>query len=102
MRTRWTFMAVPRAGAGCAGRCGGGSSSGSSAGGGGTLDKTPVTIKLWHLFGGEESKPFNDALAGFSKKYPWITVKQVVQPNTDNDTFDPNLINAIKGGNSPD
>ena len=81
--------------------CGGSSSSSSSASGG-TTDKTPVTIVLWHLFSGEEKKPFNDALAGFHKKYPWITIKQEVQPNTDNDTFDPNLINAIKGGNSPD
>ena len=81
--------------------CGGSSSSSSSASGG-TIDKTPVTIVLWHLFSGEEKKPFNDALAGFHKKYPWITIKQEVQPNTNNDTFDPNLIAAIKGGNSPD
>jgi multiple sugar transport system substrate-binding protein len=81
--------------------CGGSSSSSSSASGG-TTDKTPVTIVLWHLFSGEEKKPFNDALAGFHKKYPWITIKQEVQPNTNNDTFDPNLIAAIKGGNSPD
>jgi multiple sugar transport system substrate-binding protein len=85
------------AAAGC-----GGSSSSSSSASGGTTDKTPVTIVLWHLFSGEEKKPFNDALAGFHKQYPWITIKQEVQPNTDNDTFDPNLINAIKGGNPPD
>ena len=29
-------------------------------------------------------------------------MKPIVQPNTVNDTFDPNLINAIKGGNPPD
>jgi multiple sugar transport system substrate-binding protein len=62
----------------------------------------PVTIVLWHMFAGEESKPFNTALAGFKQQYPWITIKQAVQPNTDDDTFDPNLINAIKGGNAPD
>ena len=45
---------------------------------------------------------FAKALAGFHKQYPWITVKPIVQPNTVNDTFDPNLINAIKGGNPPD
>ena len=45
---------------------------------------------------------FEKALAGFHKQYPWITVKPIVQPNTVNDTFDPNLINAIKGGNPPD
>ncbi len=84
--------------------CGGSSSSSSSsaAPGAGTTDKTPVTLVLWHLFAGEESKPFNEALAGFTKKYPWITIKQEVQPNTDDDTFDPNLVNAINGGNSPD
>ncbi len=54
------------------------------------------------MFAGEESQPFNDALAGFKAKYPWITIKQEVQPNPDTDTFDPNLINAINGGNSPD
>jgi multiple sugar transport system substrate-binding protein len=80
--------------------CGGSSSSSSPTSG--STDKTPVTIVLWHLFSGEEKKPFNDALAGFHKQYPWITIKQEVQPNTDNDTFDPNLINAIKGGNPPD
>ena len=62
----------------------------------------PVTITLWHLFGGEEAPVFEKALAGFHKQYPWITVKPIVQPNTVNDTFDPNLINAIKGGNPPD
>ena len=85
--------------------CGSSSSSSSSSGptsSGGSVDKTPVTITLWHMFAGEESKPFNDALAGFKKKYPWITIKQEVQPNPDTDTFDPNLINAINGGNSPD
>ena len=61
-----------------------------------------MTITLWHLFGGEEAPVFKKALAGFHKQYPWITVKPIVQPNTVNDTFDPNLINAIKGGNPPD
>lgn len=83
--------------------CGGGSSNSASSGpSGGTIDKTPVTITMWDLWSGEEGKPFNDALKGFEKKYPWITVKQIVQPNTNNDTFDPNLVNAINGGNPPD
>jgi multiple sugar transport system substrate-binding protein len=93
----WGAAGALVAAAGC-----GGSSSSSSSASGGTTDKTPVTIVLWHLFSGEEKKPFNDALAGFHKKYPWITIKQEVQPNTNNDTFDPNLIAAIKGGNAPD
>ena len=83
--------------------CGGGSSSSSSSGGpAATIDKTPVTITMWDLWSGEEGKPFNDNLKGFTKKYPWITVKQIVQPNTPNDTFNPNLVNAINGGNAPD
>ncbi len=81
--------------------CGGGGGGAASSGGGST-SHTPVTITLWHLFGGEEAPVFAKALAGFHEQYPWITVKPVVQPNTVNDTFDPNLINAIKGGNPPD
>jgi ABC-type glycerol-3-phosphate transport system substrate-binding protein len=67
----WGAAGALVAAAGC-----GGSSSSSSSASGGTTDKTPVTIVLWHLFSGEEKKPFNDALAGFHKKYPWITIKQ--------------------------
>ncbi len=84
-----------------------GSSSSSSSGDSSnplpsTVDKTPVTLTLWHMFAGEEAAPFNAALARFHQKYPWITIKPEVQPNTDDDTFDPNLINAINGGNAPD
>jgi multiple sugar transport system substrate-binding protein len=82
--------------------CGGSNSSGSGGSSGSSGSHTPVTITLWHLFGGEEAPVFKKALAGFHKQYPWITVKAVVQPNTVDDTFDPNLINAIKGGNPPD
>jgi multiple sugar transport system substrate-binding protein len=94
-----TAVAVLTAAAGCGG---GSSNSTSSAGPSSQIDKTPVTITMWDLWSGEEGKPFNDALKGFTAKYPWITVKQIVQPNTNNDTFDPNLINAINGGNPPD
>ena len=59
----WGAAGALVAAAGC-----GGSSSSSSSASGGTTDKTPVTIVLWHLC--------NDALAGFHKKYPWITSKQ--------------------------
>ena len=82
--------------------CGGGSSNSSSSGPSSSIDKTPVTITMWDLWSGEEGKPFNDALKGFTKQYPWITIKQIIQPNTATDTFDPNLINAINGGNPPD
>ncbi len=82
--------------------CGGGSSNSASSGPSSAIDKTPVTITMWDLWSGQEGKPFNDNLKAFTQKYPWITVKQIVQPNTANDTFDPNLINAINGGNPPD
>ena len=104
-KARWLALAVAAlvlvAATGC-GSSSSDSSSSSAPSSGGTVDKTPVTITLWHMFAGEESKPFNDALKGFTQKYPWITIKQEVQPNPSNDTFDPNLINAINGGNSPD
>jgi multiple sugar transport system substrate-binding protein len=83
--------------------CGGGSSSSSSAPKPSSqVDKTPVTLVLWDLWSGEEAKPFHDALKRFQQKYPWITIDEKVQPNTNNDTFDPNLVNAINGGNPPD
>ena len=94
---RLGVVAVALATAACGGSGGSAASSGGSSG-----SHTPVTITLWHLFGGEEAPVFAKALAGFHKQYPWITVKPIVQPNTVNDTFDPNLINAIKGGNPPD
>lgn len=100
---RWAALAATALMLVAATACGGSSSDSSATPHpGGSIDKTPVTITLWHMFAGEESKPFNDALSDFHKKYPWITIKQEVQPNTDEDTFDPNLLKAIKGGNSPD
>jgi multiple sugar transport system substrate-binding protein len=77
-----------------------GSSSSSSASS--SIDKTPVTLTMWDLWSGAEKKAFDSQIARFEKKYPWITVNQIQQPNTNNDTFDPNLVNAIKGGNAPD
>ncbi len=81
--------------------CGGGSSGGgSSAGSSGS--HTPVTLTVWHQYLQEESGPFQDGLKGFEQQYPWIHLKLEPQPNGDTDTFDPNLIAAIKGGNAPD
>jgi multiple sugar transport system substrate-binding protein len=77
---------------------GGGGSSGSSSGG----SHSPVTLTVWHQYAQEEAKPFQNGIARFEKQYPWIHVKLALQPNPDNDTFDPNLIAAIKGGNAPD
>jgi multiple sugar transport system substrate-binding protein len=100
MKRRYRLLAGVGALALAAG-CGGGSSGSSSSGSGGAAH-TPVTITVWHQFAAEEAKPFADAIAGFRKQYPWIHLKLLVQPNPDNDTFDPNLIAAIKGGNAPD
>ncbi len=80
--------------------CGGGSGGGSSSGSSGS--HTPVTITVWHQYTGEEAKPFQDGINAFEKQYPWIHVHLALQPNPTNDTFDPNLIAAIKGGNAPD
>jgi multiple sugar transport system substrate-binding protein len=102
MRRRLQLLAAAGLLAAAAAGCGGGSSSGSNTSTGGQQSHTPVTISMWHQFSGEEAKPFADAMAGFYKEYPWIHVKMEVQPNTDNDTFDPNLIAAIKGGDAPD
>jgi multiple sugar transport system substrate-binding protein len=99
MKRRYRLLAGVGALALAAG-CGGGSSGSSSSSSGAA--HTPVTITVWHQFGAEEAKPFADALAGFSTQYPWIHLKLVLQPNPDQDTFDPNLIAAIKGGNAPD
>ena len=89
-------LAVALAAACGGGSSGGGSSSGSSG------SHTPVTLTVWHQYLQEESGPFQDGLKGFEKQYPWIHLKLEPQPNGDTDTFDPNLIAAIKGGNAPD
>ncbi|MGZ4481510.1 MAG: extracellular solute-binding protein [Gaiellales bacterium] len=94
-RTSTLFLAALFVAAGC----GGGGSAGSSSAGG---SHKPVTLTLWHLWADGELIAFKKGLAGFHQRYPWITVKLVAQPNTDTDTFDPNLIDAIKGGNPPD
>lgn len=83
--------------------CGGGSSSDepNTAGQAASTDKTPVTITLRHPWTGDEKALFEQALAGFSKKYPWITVKAVGYP--DSDTFDQQIvIKTINAGNPPD
>ncbi|MDX6535113.1 MAG: multiple sugar transport system substrate-binding protein [Gaiellales bacterium] len=83
--------------------CGGGSSSDepNTAGPAASTDKTPVTITLRHPWTGDEKKLFEESLAGFQTKYPWITVKAVGYP--DSDTFDQQIvIKTINAGNPPD
>ncbi len=98
LRGRLTTLWLGAALAAAAG-CGGSSSNPTTSS---ATSHKPVTITMWDLYGGEEGKPFQAAFKGFHKLYPWITVKQVLQPNTDNDTFDPNLVAALKGGAGPD
>ena len=100
MKRRSTLLAGVAAlvlAAGC-----GSSGSSSSTTTTGSQSHTPVTLTVWHLYTGDEGQAFKDGLKGFEKQYPWIHLKLVLQPNTDNDTFDPNLIQAIHGGDAPD
>jgi multiple sugar transport system substrate-binding protein len=95
-------LAAALALAACGGGSNGSSSKATTAAGGATVSHTPVTLVMWHMFGNAEKAILDKSLLEFKRQYPWITIKEVVQPNTDNDTFDPNLVNAINGGNAPD
>ena len=105
MRSQWRALCALLALAlvALAAGCGGSSGSSSSSGGGSVApseDKTPVTLTLWHPWTGDEKKIFEAQLTKFEQQYPWITVKAVGYP--DSDTFDDQVIKAIKGGNGPD
>lgn len=58
--------------------------------------KEPVTITFWNGFTARELGVINQALAGFHKKYPWITVKSRGALTSDK------LTASIRGGNAPD
>jgi multiple sugar transport system substrate-binding protein len=84
--------------------CGGGSSSDepNTAGQAASTDKTPVTITLRHPWQGDEKKLFEESLAGFTKKYPWITV-DTIGFGGDSSLFDQQIvIKTINAGNPPD
>ncbi|MEU0572004.1 ABC transporter substrate-binding protein [Nonomuraea sp. NPDC005983] len=56
-----------------------------------------TTIELWHGFSADsEVKAFTDAIAGFNKKYPQITVKLV------KGVQDEQITQAVRGGRPPD
>ncbi|MFI6789418.1 ABC transporter substrate-binding protein [Nonomuraea sp. NPDC050383] len=56
-----------------------------------------ATLTLWHGFStGPEVKAFEDAIAGFTKKFPQITVKTVKNVQDDQ------ITQAIRGGKAPD
>ncbi len=60
-------------------------------------DQTPVTIEFWHGFSADsELKAFEDTLAGFKQKFPWITVKATKAIQDDQ------IIQSVRGGNPPD
>lgn len=63
---------------------------------GGTGDRTPVTIELWSFFTGREKAVVDRAVAGFHRKYPWITVKHVGGQNDDT------MIQAVRAADPPD
>ncbi|MEV4573527.1 ABC transporter substrate-binding protein [Nonomuraea jabiensis] len=56
-----------------------------------------ATLELWHGFSTDaEVKAFEEAIAGFNKKFPQITVKAVKNVQDDQ------ITQAIRGGNAPD
>ncbi|MFF4776819.1 ABC transporter substrate-binding protein [Microtetraspora fusca] len=57
----------------------------------------PVTVEFWHGFTADnELKAFEDTLAGFKQKFPWITVKATKAIQDDQ------ILQAVRGGNPPD
>jgi multiple sugar transport system substrate-binding protein len=57
----------------------------------------PVTIEFWHGFSADnELKAFEDTLAGFKQKYPWITVHATKAVQDDA------ILQSVRGGNPPD
>ncbi|MBP2703715.1 extracellular solute-binding protein [Microbispora sp. RL4-1S] len=63
----------------------------------GSANHDPVTIEFWHGFSADnELKAFDDTLAGFKQKYPWITVKATKAVQDDQ------ILQAVRGGNPPD
>ncbi|MFG1707339.1 ABC transporter substrate-binding protein [Nonomuraea sp. M3C6] len=56
-----------------------------------------ATLELWHGFSTDaEVKAFEEAIAGFNKKFPQITVKATKGVQDDQ------ITQAIRGGNAPD
>ncbi|TDD82724.1 ABC transporter substrate-binding protein [Actinomadura darangshiensis] len=71
--------------------------AGGDQSGGGPAADEKQTIEVWHGWSApHEVKAFQDAVAGFGKSHPNITVK-LVKGQTDE-----RITNAIRGGNPPD
>ena len=72
-------------------------SSGSDQSDSGPKADAQQTIEVWHGWSADhEVKAFDEAVAGFRKAHPNITVKLV------KDQTDDRITNAIRGGNPPD
>ncbi|GLY86877.1 extracellular solute-binding protein [Actinoallomurus iriomotensis] len=70
---------------------------GQSPASGGPKADAPQTIEVWHGWSApHEVKAFEDAIAGFHRLHPNITVKLVKGQD------DTKILNAIRGGNPPD
>ncbi|GAA4521417.1 extracellular solute-binding protein [Actinoallomurus oryzae] len=70
---------------------------GQSPSGGGPKADAPQTIEVWHGWSApHEVKAFEDAIAGFHRLHPNITVKLVKGQD------DTKILNAIRSGNPPD
>jgi ABC-type glycerol-3-phosphate transport system substrate-binding protein len=67
----------------------------SSSGSG--QDRTPVTITVWDYYG--STTPVKPALAGFKRKYPWITVNYQA---LDWDTINTKFTVSVSSGVAPD
>src|SRR5438093_671164 len=72
------------------------SSSTSAAATTTAVSKKPVKITVWSGFTERELGVFNNALAEFHKKYPWITVKSIGGVSDDKN------LAALRGGDVPD
>ncbi|TDB85834.1 ABC transporter substrate-binding protein [Actinomadura sp. KC216] len=71
--------------------------AGGDGSGEGPKSDEKQTIEVWHGWSAEhEVKAFQDAVAGFNKAHPNITVKLV------SGVTDERITNAIRGGNPPD
>ncbi|MEV0668366.1 ABC transporter substrate-binding protein [Actinomadura luteofluorescens] len=74
-----------------------GCTAGGDRSGQGPASGEKQTIEVWHGWSAShEVKAFQDAVAGFNKAHPNITVKLV------NGQTDDRITNAIRGGNPPD
>jgi multiple sugar transport system substrate-binding protein len=63
---------------------------------GANASHAPVKLDIWGAWTGRELTQFNKIFAGFTKKYPWITVNSV------GGVGDQKIIASINAGNPPD